>query len=71
VYLVWVQSDPTCPAGRNSNSEDLPHWPVFNWDEQYLQLDIQPTIGQALKASKLKIWTKILPQEIQELMGAE
>uniref|UniRef100_A0A8C0WNZ6 Carboxylic ester hydrolase n=1 Tax=Castor canadensis TaxID=51338 RepID=A0A8C0WNZ6_CASCN len=55
----------------NSNSEDLPHWPVFNWDEQYLQLDIQPTIGQALKASKLKIWTKILPQEIQELMGAE
>ncbi|XP_042556595.1 pyrethroid hydrolase Ces2e-like isoform X2 [Dipodomys spectabilis] len=55
----------------NPNSEDLIHWPLFDQNEQYLQLDIHPAVGQALKASRLKFWTKTLPQKIQELKGAE
>uniref|UniRef100_A0A8C0WU86 Carboxylesterase type B domain-containing protein n=1 Tax=Castor canadensis TaxID=51338 RepID=A0A8C0WU86_CASCN len=51
----------------NPNSKDLPHWPMFNQEEQYLQLNIQPTVGRALKVSKLQFWTKTLPQKIQEL----
>ena len=39
-------------------------------DEQYLQLDIQPAVGRALKARKLHFWTKTLPEKIQELKGA-
>ncbi|CAH7072971.1 acylcarnitine hydrolase [Phodopus roborovskii] len=51
----------------NPNSEGLPYWPVMDHDEQYLQLDIQPAVGQALKARRLQFWTKTLPQKIQEL----
>nr|XP_048287012.1 liver carboxylesterase-like isoform X2 [Myodes glareolus] len=54
----------------NPNSEGLPYWPELSHDEQYLQLDIQPAVGRALKARKLQFWTKILPQKIQELKGA-
>ncbi|XP_071460192.1 cocaine esterase-like isoform X2 [Marmota flaviventris] len=55
----------------NPNGEGLPHWPLFDQDQQYLQLDIQPAVGQALKAHRLQFWTKTLPQKIQELKGAK
>ncbi|XP_060248097.1 pyrethroid hydrolase Ces2e-like isoform X1 [Meriones unguiculatus] len=55
----------------NPNSEGLPYWPVFDHEEQYLQLDIQPAVGRALKARRLKFWTKTLPQKIQELKEVE
>ncbi|XP_048211369.1 pyrethroid hydrolase Ces2e-like [Perognathus longimembris pacificus] len=55
----------------NPNSEDLLHWPMSDQEEQYLQLDLHPAVGQALKASRLKFWTKTLPQKIQELKGSE
>ncbi|XP_076694163.1 cocaine esterase-like isoform X2 [Callospermophilus lateralis] len=55
----------------NPNGEGLPHWPLFDQDQQYLKLDIQPAVGQALKAHRLQFWTKTLPQKIQELKGAE
>ncbi|KAM4800460.1 cocaine esterase-like [Urocitellus parryii] len=55
----------------NPNGEGLPHWPLFDQDQQYLQLDIQPAVGQAKKAHRLQFWTKTLPQKIQEIMGAE
>ncbi|KAM4833753.1 cocaine esterase-like [Thomomys bottae] len=50
----------------NPNSEDLIHWPLFDENEYYLQLDIHPSVGQALKASRMKFWSKILPQKMQE-----
>ncbi|XP_031196984.1 acylcarnitine hydrolase-like isoform X2 [Mastomys coucha] len=53
----------------NPNSEGLPYWPVSNQDELYLQLDIHPSVGHALKARRLPFWTKTLPQKIQELKG--
>ncbi|XP_060248108.1 pyrethroid hydrolase Ces2e-like isoform X2 [Meriones unguiculatus] len=55
----------------NPNSEDLTYWPAMDHEEQYLQLDIQPAVGRALKARRLKFWTKTLPQKIQELKGAQ
>ncbi|XP_028624359.1 cocaine esterase-like [Grammomys surdaster] len=55
----------------NPNSEGLPHWPVFDQDEQYLQLNTQPAVGRALKARRLQFWTKTLPQKIQELKDTE
>ncbi|XP_029411302.1 acylcarnitine hydrolase-like, partial [Nannospalax galili] len=54
----------------NPNSDGLPYWPVLDQDEQYLQLDIQPTVGHSLKAGRLQFWTKTLPQKIQQLKGA-
>ncbi|XP_021075735.1 pyrethroid hydrolase Ces2e [Mus pahari] len=55
----------------NPNSEGLPYWPVMDHDEQYLQLDIQPSVGRALKARRLQFWTKTLPEKIQELKGSQ
>ncbi|XP_062969198.1 cocaine esterase-like [Cynocephalus volans] len=55
----------------NPNSEGLPHWPVFDQEERYLQLNIQPAVGQALRAHRFQFWTKTIPQKIQELMEAE
>ncbi|OBS66116.1 hypothetical protein A6R68_05348 [Neotoma lepida] len=55
----------------NPNSEGLPYWPMLDHDEQYMQLDIKPAVGRALKARRLKFWTKSLPQKIQELKGAQ
>ncbi|XP_051025139.1 pyrethroid hydrolase Ces2e-like [Acomys russatus] len=55
----------------NPNSEGLPYWPMLDHEEQYLQLDIHPAVGRALKASRLQFWTKTLPQKIQELKGVQ
>ncbi|XP_062969199.1 cocaine esterase-like [Cynocephalus volans] len=55
----------------NPNGEGLPHWPVFDQEERYLQLNIQPAAGQALRARRFQFWTKTIPQKIQELMEAE
>ncbi|XP_007457370.1 PREDICTED: cocaine esterase [Lipotes vexillifer] len=55
----------------NPNGEGLPHWPVFNQEEQYVQLNTQPAVGRALKAHRLQFWTKTLPQKTRELMEAK
>ncbi|XP_005345904.1 acylcarnitine hydrolase-like [Microtus ochrogaster] len=55
----------------NPNSEGLPYWPMMDHDEQYLQLDIQPAVGRALKARRLQFWTQTLPQKIQELRKSQ
>ncbi|KAM5262852.1 pyrethroid hydrolase Ces2e-like [Ctenodactylus gundi] len=55
----------------NPNGEGLPHWPALDHEELYLQLDIQPAVGRALKASRLKFWTERLPHKIQELRKSE
>ncbi|XP_059120195.1 acylcarnitine hydrolase-like isoform X3 [Peromyscus eremicus] len=55
----------------NPNSEGLPYWPMLDHDEQYLQLNIKPAVGQALKARRLQFWTKTLPQKIQELKRSQ
>uniref|UniRef100_A0A8C2UVP9 Acylcarnitine hydrolase-like n=1 Tax=Chinchilla lanigera TaxID=34839 RepID=A0A8C2UVP9_CHILA len=55
----------------NPNGQGLPHWPALDHEELYLQLDLQPAVDRALKASRMKFWTEILPQKIQELKRAE
>ncbi|KAM5262854.1 acylcarnitine hydrolase-like [Ctenodactylus gundi] len=55
----------------NPNEEGLPHWPALDHEELYLQLDIQPAVGHALKASRLKFWTQTLPHKIQELKSEQ
>ncbi|XP_017656889.1 acylcarnitine hydrolase-like [Nannospalax galili] len=56
---------------RNPNSDGLPYWSVLDQDEQYLQLDIHHTVSHHLKSRRPQLWTKNLPQKIQELKGAQ
>ncbi|XP_075834046.1 acylcarnitine hydrolase-like isoform X4 [Microtus pennsylvanicus] len=55
----------------NPNSEGLPEWPVMDDNEKYLQLDIHPSVGRALKARRLQFWTQTLPQKIHDLKGSQ
>ena len=65
--LGRTQSDPH--VYRNPNGEGLPHWPMFDQEDQYMQLNTQPAVGRALKAHRLQFWTKTLPQKTQEGVG--
>ncbi|XP_049642350.1 cocaine esterase-like isoform X1 [Suncus etruscus] len=49
------------------NSEELLPWPKVDHEKQYLQLNLQPEVGQALKASRYHFWTETVPQKIQKL----
>lgn len=53
----------------NPNSKDLPNWPVFDHEERYLQLSLQPAESRGLKADRFQFWTKTVPQKIQELIA--
>ncbi|XP_010849380.1 PREDICTED: cocaine esterase isoform X1 [Bison bison bison] len=53
---------------QNPNGEGLPHWPMFDQEDQYMQLNTQPAVGRALKAHRLQFWMNTLPQKTQELM---
>ncbi|XP_045674648.1 carboxylesterase 5A isoform X2 [Phyllostomus hastatus] len=43
------------------NGEGLPLWPAYSQKEQYLQLDLNLSVGQRLKAQKVEFWTETLP----------
>lgn len=58
-------------VNRNPNGDGLFYWPVFDQEEQCVQLDIQPATGRALKDHRFQFWTKILPQKTQELKGVK
>ncbi|XP_036604055.1 pyrethroid hydrolase Ces2e-like [Trichosurus vulpecula] len=45
------------------NGGDLLHWPAYNQSEEYLQLDLQLSVGKGLKEDKMEFWLKSLPQK--------
>ncbi|XP_006878965.1 PREDICTED: cocaine esterase [Elephantulus edwardii] len=55
----------------NPNGKGLPFWPTFDQENQYMQLNLQPEAGRALKAHRLQFWMKTVPQKIQELTEAK
>ncbi|KAL4835838.1 hypothetical protein H8958_006320 [Nasalis larvatus] len=76
VWAPGAQNDPRIAllgqhVYRNPNGEGLPHWPLFDQEEQYLQLNLQPAVGRALKAHRFQFWKTVLPQKIQELEEPE
>ncbi|XP_068941913.1 cocaine esterase-like isoform X2 [Petaurus breviceps papuanus] len=49
------------------NGGDLFHWPVYDQKEEYLQLNLQISVGKNLRRDKWEFWTKTLPQKMKEL----
>uniref|UniRef100_A0A8C6DHY2 Carboxylic ester hydrolase n=1 Tax=Moschus moschiferus TaxID=68415 RepID=A0A8C6DHY2_MOSMO len=45
----------------NPNGKGLPLWPAYRQSEEYLQLDLNISVGQRLKELELKFWTETLP----------
>ncbi|KAM8947591.1 fatty acyl-CoA hydrolase precursor, medium chain-like isoform 2-T2 [Pelodytes ibericus] len=48
------------------NGPGLTKWPEYDEDEDYLQLNLEQKTASKLKQSRLKFWTKILPEKIQK-----
>ncbi|XP_036897585.1 carboxylesterase 5A [Sturnira hondurensis] len=51
------------------NGEGLPLWPAYGQKEQYLQLDLNLSVGQRLKARKVEFWTETLPLMVSTSRG--
>ena len=42
------------------------NWPLYNGDEQYLEIDVTQKAANKLKEYRVGFWTKILPEKIAE-----
>uniref|UniRef100_A0A4X2LXJ1 Carboxylic ester hydrolase n=1 Tax=Vombatus ursinus TaxID=29139 RepID=A0A4X2LXJ1_VOMUR len=51
------------------NGADLIHWPVYDQKEEYLQLNLQLSVGKSLRKDKWKFWTKTLPEKMNKIKG--
>ncbi|XP_012860652.1 liver carboxylesterase 1 [Echinops telfairi] len=45
------------------NGEGLPHWPIYDQKEGYLQIGITPQAAQKLKAKEAAFWTEVLAKK--------
>ncbi|XP_078519004.1 carboxylesterase 5A-like [Lissotriton helveticus] len=48
------------------NGDGLPEWPLYDGEEKYLALDLEPEVGAKLKANRVDFWTQTLPKIIEE-----
>ncbi|XP_043840188.1 liver carboxylesterase 1-like [Dromiciops gliroides] len=47
----------------NPNGEGLPKWPVYDQNEEYLQIDIPMKTGKKLKDKEVAFWTKLFTEK--------
>ncbi|XP_019360820.1 PREDICTED: fatty acyl-CoA hydrolase precursor, medium chain-like [Gavialis gangeticus] len=50
----------------NPNGEGLVEWPVYNLDEEYLELNLKQKTAKKLKENTVQFWTRVLPEKIKE-----
>lgn len=50
-------------VSRNPNGEGLPHWPVYDQKEGYLQIGVPTQAAQKLKDEEVAFFTKLLAQD--------
>ncbi|XP_078005256.1 cocaine esterase-like [Phascolarctos cinereus] len=47
------------------NGADLFHWPVYDQEEEYLELNLQLSLGKSLRKNKWEFWTKTVPEKMK------
>ncbi|XP_069463191.1 fatty acyl-CoA hydrolase precursor, medium chain-like [Ambystoma mexicanum] len=47
----------------NPNSKGLPIWPVYDVDEQFLEINLEPKIGKHLKEQRMTLLNKIFSEK--------
>ncbi|KFV92703.1 Fatty acyl-CoA hydrolase precursor, medium chain, partial [Eurypyga helias] len=50
----------------NPNGEGLIHWPQYDLDEQYLEIDLVQKAAKKLKEHKIEFWTQLTEQMMNE-----
>ncbi|KFP33724.1 Fatty acyl-CoA hydrolase precursor, medium chain, partial [Colius striatus] len=46
----------------NPNGEGLVHWPLYDLDERYLEIDLTQKTAKKLKEHKMEFWTHLMKQ---------
>ncbi|KAM4012286.1 fatty acyl-CoA hydrolase precursor, medium chain-like [Anomaloglossus baeobatrachus] len=47
------------------NGPGLAHWPQYDVEEDYMEINLRPSAAQQLKAGKYDFWTRVLPAKMQ------
>lgn len=47
---------------RNPNGEGLVHWPQYDLDERYLEIDLTQKAAKKLKERKMEFWMQLTEQ---------
>lgn len=50
----------------NPNGPGLVHWPQYDQDEDYMEINLEQKAAKRLKAGKYEFWSKVLPQKMLE-----
>lgn len=50
-------------ALRNPNGEGLPHWPMYDQEEGYLQIGVNTQAAKRLKGEEVAFWNDLLSKE--------
>ncbi|XP_076205237.1 fatty acyl-CoA hydrolase precursor, medium chain isoform X1 [Aptenodytes patagonicus] len=50
----------------NPNGEGLVHWPQYDMDERYLEIDLMQKAAKKLKERKMEFWTQLTKQMMNE-----
>ncbi|XP_050167431.1 liver carboxylesterase 1 [Myiozetetes cayanensis] len=50
----------------NPNGEGLVHWPQYDLDEKYLEIDLKQKAAQKFKQDKMKVWTHLMKKMMSE-----
>ncbi|XP_067396190.1 cocaine esterase-like isoform X2 [Emydura macquarii macquarii] len=51
----------------NPNGKGLVEWPVYDLNEQYLELNLKQKKAEKLKGNRVEFWTKIFPEKIKQI----
>jgi len=51
-----------CFVSRNPNGEGLVHWPQYDLDERYLEIDLIQKAAKKLKEDKMEFWVQLTEQ---------
>uniref|UniRef100_A0A8D0G5C3 Carboxylic ester hydrolase n=1 Tax=Sphenodon punctatus TaxID=8508 RepID=A0A8D0G5C3_SPHPU len=52
----------------NPNGEGLVEWPLYELNEQYLEINLRQKKAEKLKSNRDKFWTKTLPEKMKTIM---
>uniref|UniRef100_A0A8C3FJ43 Carboxylesterase type B domain-containing protein n=1 Tax=Chrysemys picta bellii TaxID=8478 RepID=A0A8C3FJ43_CHRPI len=51
----------------NPNGEGLVEWPVYDLNDQYLELNLKQKKAEKLKGNRMEFWTKIFPEQVKKI----
>uniref|UniRef100_A0A8C0GPY5 Carboxylesterase type B domain-containing protein n=1 Tax=Chelonoidis abingdonii TaxID=106734 RepID=A0A8C0GPY5_CHEAB len=51
----------------NPNGNGLVEWPLYDLNDQYLELNLKQKKAEKLKGNRVEFWTKIFPEKVKKI----